>query len=311
VLKNVVKIPIQDYSREEWLELRRGSVGGSDAAGIVGLSKWAGAYSIWADKMGLLPEREQTEAMRQGTDLEEYVARRWKEESGKKVRSVRAVLMNPEYPFAHANIDRYVVGEDSGLECKTTSMLNLKTFEQGDYPAQYYCQCVHYMAVTGAKRWYLAVLVLGKDFFMFTIERDENEIKALMKREREFWRYVESGEPPPVDGMGITTEVLQEIYSEGSGGEIELFGRDKLIGEYYRHREIRDSAESEMEFIKQTLMADLGENETGLSNSYRVTWTPQNRRTFDVKRFGQENPDIDLEGYYRTSSSRVFRIKEI
>ena len=40
---------------------------------------------------------------------------------------------------------------------------------------------MHYMAVTGAKRWYLAVLVLNQGFYTYTIERDEAEISALMQ----------------------------------------------------------------------------------------------------------------------------------
>ena len=51
------KISTRDMSREAWLELRRHSIGGSDAAGIVGLSKWASPYSVWAEKTGRLPEQ--------------------------------------------------------------------------------------------------------------------------------------------------------------------------------------------------------------------------------------------------------------
>ena len=43
---------------------------------------------------------------------------------------------------------------------------------------------MHYMAVTGADRWYLAVLVLNKSFHVFTIERDEAEIQALIAAEK-------------------------------------------------------------------------------------------------------------------------------
>ena len=118
--------------------------------------------------------------MRQGRDLEEYVASRWAEETGKKIQRINAMLYRDTYPFAHADIDRWVRGENAGLECKTTSVMNLKHFRGGDFPANYYVQCVHYMAVTGADRWYLAVLVFGQGFYHFTIERDEAEIAALM-----------------------------------------------------------------------------------------------------------------------------------
>lgn len=71
-------------SREEWLEERRKSIGGSDAAAVIGMSRFASPYTVWMDKTGRLPEKEDTEAMRIGRDLEEYVAKRFEEASGKR-----------------------------------------------------------------------------------------------------------------------------------------------------------------------------------------------------------------------------------
>ncbi len=59
---------------------------------------------------------EDNEAMRQGRDLEEYVAYRFCEETGKRCRRKNAILKNTDYPFAHANVDRWVVSENAGLE---------------------------------------------------------------------------------------------------------------------------------------------------------------------------------------------------
>ena len=82
-------------SREEWLERRRHTIGGSDAAGIVGLSRYATPYTVFLDKTGRLPDKPDNEAMRQGRDLEDYVAKRWEEATGKKVRRLQAMLYNP------------------------------------------------------------------------------------------------------------------------------------------------------------------------------------------------------------------------
>lgn len=191
--KNLTRISTRSMSRQAWLAERRKTIGGSDAAGIVGLSRYATPYAVWADKTGRLPEQEDNEAMRQGRDLEEYVAKRWEESTGKRVRRSNALLYNPSYPFAHADIDRTVLGEDSGPECKTTSALNLRQFRNVEFPEQYYVQCVHYLAVTGCQRWYLAVLVFGRGFFTFTLERDQAEIDALMAAEEQFWALVEQG----------------------------------------------------------------------------------------------------------------------
>jgi len=125
---SITKISTAHMSREEWLLRRRRTIGGSDAAGVMGMSPWATPYTVWAEKTGLLQEKPDTEAMRQGRDLEDYVARRFAEASGKTVRRENFMLYHDDYPFAHADIDRWVVGEKSGLECKTTSALNVRSF---------------------------------------------------------------------------------------------------------------------------------------------------------------------------------------
>ena len=190
-------ISTANMSREAWLEERRKSIGGSDAAAIVGMGRYASPYTVWMDKTGRLPEKEDTEAMRIGRDLESYVASRFEESSGKKVRKCNYVMRNPAYPWAHADIDRRLVGEDAGLECKTTSTLDIRQFNGVDFPEKYYCQCVHYLAVTGLDRWYLAVLVFGRGFFTYTLERDEAEISALMEAEKLFWRQKKRSALPP------------------------------------------------------------------------------------------------------------------
>lgn len=83
---SMTKIPTLGMRREDWLEERRKSIGGSDAAGILGLNRYASPFTLWLDKTGKLPEKEETEAMRIGRDLEDYVAKRWSEATGKKVR---------------------------------------------------------------------------------------------------------------------------------------------------------------------------------------------------------------------------------
>lgn len=298
--------------RTAWLEERRKSIGGSDAAAIVGMSSWATPYTVWADKTGRIPDKEDSEAMRQGRDLEAYVASRFCEATGKKVRIHSDLIRNPDFPFAHGTIDRKVVGERAGLECKTTSALNLKRFSGGEFPANYYAQCVHYLAVTGWDRWYLAVCVLGREFLIFSIERDEDEINALMNAERSFWEtYVVPDVPPPVDGLDPTGDAIRTIYAETKeGGSVDLFGREQMLREYMATEELIASYKKENEIRRQQLMEDLGENERGTSGRYTVTWKKQSRSSFDLKAFRSDHEDLDLSPYMRISEYRVFKAKE-
>ena len=309
-MRKMVRVSTKNMSREDWLERRRRSIGGSDAAAIVGLSKWASPFSVWCDKTGRLPEKPDTEAMRQGRDLEDYVARRFMEATGKRVHQVSAMLYNPEYPFAHADVDRLVTGEDAGLECKTTATLDLRQFNGVEFPAQYYAQCVHYLAVTGASRWYLAVLAYGKGFFTFTLERDQAEIDALMKAEAAFWELVKKDTPPPADGSEATGNALQILYPYSNGETAALFGRDTVLREYVELKAQQKGISNRLGEIENAIKADMGTAEMGRCGLFNVSWKSQTRQTFQAKAFAADHPAIDLSPYYKTASVRPFKVTQ-
>lgn len=75
------KISTLGMSREEWLEERRKSLGGSDMGAVLGLNRYRSPYTVWAEKTGRIGEEPDNEAMRQGRDLEQYVASRFEEAS--------------------------------------------------------------------------------------------------------------------------------------------------------------------------------------------------------------------------------------
>lgn len=298
-------------NHEEWLEIRKQYIGGSDAAAVVGLNSFSSPYTVWADKLGKLPPKEDNEAMRLGRDLEDYVAKRFTEETGKKVRRKNFILWNSDYPFAHANVDRLIVGENAGLECKTTSVLNLKNFKNGEFPENYYVQCMHYMAVTGYKKWYLAVLILGKEFKVFEIERDEDEIKALMKAEREFWNCVEKGEPPMIDGSEATTNTIKTVLAESNDDTpVNLFAYDSTLEQYIALSKQIKELETLRDEMANKVKVFMDSSAKGESDKYKVSFLSTLRQSFDSKRFAKDNPNIDLSDYYKTSSYRTFRVNE-
>lgn len=305
------RIDTRNMPREQWLEVRRKTIGGSDAAGIVGLSSYATPYTVWANKTGRLPDSEDNEAMRQGRDLEEYVAKRWQEATGKSVRRSNAILYNSQYPFAHADIDRAVVGENAGLECKTTSTLNVRQFHGVEFPEKYYVQCVHYMAVTGADRWYLAVLVLGKGFYTYVLERDAEEIRSLMAVEANFMDFVRKDIPPTLDGSEATSDALQAIYPKSEFGEVDLFGRETILREYFALRDQKKLLEEQIGRIENTIKADMQDSEHGSCGGFSVSWKTQIRRQFQAKEFAQAHPDIDLRPYYKNTTARPFKVTQI
>lgn len=300
---------IKTNSREEWLALRKNYVGGSDAASVVGLNPYGSAYQLWAEKTGRIPGFEGNLATKVGTYLEEFVAKLFEEETGKKVKRDNQSFVNDQYPFAIADIDRAVIGENAGLEIKTCSALSLKRFKGGDYPSNYYVQCMHYLAVTGKDKWYLAVLIGNSDFRIFEIERDQAEIDALMAAEEQFWESVKNDTAPNTDGSDATSATISALYPYSNKDESVNLEQFK---EQLKQRAICDAQIKELKAVKDSIDNSIKDfmktAEKGICEGYTVSFATQNRRSFDTEAFAEAHKDTDLTPYYKTSTSRVFKI---
>ena len=197
---------------KKWLAARREGIGGSDASIIVGLNRWKSPFQLWLEKTGKAEAEDLSgnEYVYWGKVLEEAIANRFCELTGKKVQR-RGLLQMDDYPYIRASVDRMVVGENAGLECKTCNGFSAKEWEDDEVPAAYYVQCQHYMMVTGCERWYIAVLIGGNHFVWKEIPRNDDEIDILLQAEIDFWHKVEEGIMPEVDGSDSRSIWLYRI----------------------------------------------------------------------------------------------------
>jgi putative phage-type endonuclease len=307
---NITKIPVLDMSREQWVQSRKESIGGSDAASLLGLNPYSSPYALWAEKTGAIEPEDisDKEAVRLGVFLEPYVAQRFSEITGKKVRRENYILKNSDYPWAHANVDRLVIGEKAGLECKTTSALNLKKFKDGEYPANYYCQCMHYMAITGYEKWYLAVLIGNHDFRIFEIFRDEDEIAALMTAEEQFWNCVSSNTPPAVDGLPATGKTISALY-EDLGETVDLTPVCSNLRQYLSLKAQMKELEEKLDAAANGIKEFMGGASSGIYGDVSVRWKSVASSRFDKKAFQAKYPGVDLTPFNKTTVSRRFEVK--
>jgi len=306
----VEKISLTGVDNAGWLRLRKTGIGGSDAGAVCGVNPYSSAMKVFRDKTSEEVEEQDNEAVRIGHDLEGYVAQRFTEATGLKVRKSNFMYRNVEHPFMIADVDRLIVGEDAGLECKTASAYNADKWADGNIPLHYVIQCYHYMAVTGKRTWYIAAVILGREFTYRKLEWDDGIIQNLIRTEENFWNnHVVPGIMPPPDGSKVCDEVIEAYFHTAKkAAAIELAGFD---GKLERRREILMQIvelETERKQIEQEVKLAMGEHELARSGSYRVSWGNVDTTRLDAKRIKEEKPEI-YAAYAAVSHSRRFEVK--
>lgn len=304
------KKSLAGVSHKDWLRLRKTGIGGSDAGAICGLNPYSSPVRVFVEKTSDQIEKLDSEAMRQGRDLEEYVARRFMEATGKKVRRSNFMYRSKEHQYMIADVDRLIVGEDAGLECKTASTFNADQWKDGAVPRHYLLQCYHYMAVTGKRNWYIAVVVLGQGFQYAKLEWDEKVISDLIAVEGDFWfNHVVPNVMPAADGSKATDQVLDQLYgSKTMPAAMRLDGFEKRLT---RRNEIGEQIkllEQEQKQIDQEVKMYMGSHETAICEGFKVSWQSVTSSRLDTKRIKVEQPELYQE-YLTESTSRKFTVK--
>ena len=323
----IERIPTVGMSREAWLAERKLALGGSDMGAVLGLNAYRSPINVWADKLGLIEDTDGNEAMRIGRDLEGYVAQRFTEASGLKVRAYNSLLRDSANHLA-ANIDRRVTGESASLECKTASALSEGRYKGGCYPESYYAQCVSYLAVTGWARWYLCAVVLGRGVYIYMMTTDPNdtcpdwaesmvyvspeELDAVRNAAKSWWKtYVIPRQMPPPDGSASTTATLGALYNGGSNPDkADLSGMVPDVAAYLALKAQVKELDTQADAIKQTIMATMGNKSKAVCPGYSVSWAATTRTTLDRKALQKDHPEIDFEKYAKMSTSRTFRCSQ-
>ena len=307
-MKYNVLCSTRDMSHEDWLQYRRQGVGGSDAAAICGFNPWKSPVAVYLDKINSehTPDKEVNLAMKIGSDLEDYVARLFCEQTGKKVFRRNAILQHVEYPFMLANLDRRVVGENAFLECKVTNILNSSDWSDG-IPLHMEFQLHHYIAVTGASHCYIAALIGNRELVIKRVERDEEVIKMLIKEESEFWHKVENRIMPDPDGSGAYSEYILNKYPQSISNSIELPGCEDLIVQYDSLKDKQNDLKTQLDKVKQEIQLQMGAAEKAYIGDRKISWKSQISNRLDSRRLKKEKPDIYGE-YLKESKTRPFRV---
>ena len=304
------KIPLAGVDTEGWLRLRKSGIGGSDAGAVCGVNPYSSAMKVFQDKTSETVEEQDNEAIRIGHDLEDYVAQRFMEATGLKVRKSNFMYRSKEHPFMIADVDRLVTGEDAGLECKTASAYNADKWADGNIPLHYVLQCYHYMAVTGKRAWYIAAVILGREFTYRRLEWDEELIGSLTAAEENFWNdHVVKGIIPPPDGSKACDEVISRYFHTAKrASAIKLVGFDEKLKRREEILQCISELQAEQKKIEQEVKLHMKENESADSGCFRISWKNIDSTRLDTERIRAERPEL-YEDYGKVQHSRRFEVK--
>lgn len=275
-------VKTQELPREQWLQVRKGGIGSSDAAAAVGLHPYKSQLQLWMEKTGrdgnlpVVDPNDDSSPMYWGTLLEPVVAAHYTRRTGRRVRRINAVLQHPEHPWMLANIDREVTGaaDVQILECKTAGINGARLWRDG-VPEYVQLQVMHQLAVTGKAAADVAVLLGGQELQVFRIERDDAMIAQLVALEQQFWGYVERDQEPPADGSDSADVALRALYPQDSGSTLDLSQDLAMSAVFSDLLSVRETLATQTALeaqLKQAIQQRMGDASRARFETGEVSW---------------------------------------
>jgi predicted phage-related endonuclease len=271
-------VKTQDLNREEWLTVRKGGIGSSDAASAIGLNPYKSQLELWMEKTGRdanLPKvdpKDQSSPMYWGTLLESIVAAHYTMRSG---------------------------------------INGARLWKEG-VPEYVQLQVMHQLAVTGKQTADVAVLICGQELQIHRIERDAGMIAKLVELERQFWHYVETDTPPPADGSDSADVALRCLYPKDNGSTLDLSQDLEMSAAFSDLLAVRQllTQNTDLESqLKQRIQQRLGDATKAVFETGDVTWKrSKDGSGLDVAQLLKDQPDL-LQRYALTKpGSRRFLV---
>jgi putative phage-type endonuclease len=203
----------------EWHKARKG-LGGSDIASVMDMNPWKSAFTLYAEKTGLIENNiEASMPMQMGTAFEPVIRKLFEKNNSEwlKVHET-GTWASTEEPRSVANPDGIIEWDDGSLgvlEIKFSRMYWDKL------PEHYNLQVQHYLSVLGLKRG-VVVAVAGGDWKEFDVVRDDSLIDTMKRRVEAFYGFLDTNTAPDYDGSESTYETVRELSEGLQEGDIEL-----------------------------------------------------------------------------------------
>jgi putative phage-type endonuclease len=290
----------------EWEAERRNSVGASEVAAVMGLSRFNTALDVYKHKQGIDNQFDPVLAFI--GHQSEPIMHAWVEQfSGVNVKLEPGFMArSTEARRLHASFDRVSYDPFTTWQFKTAHQYSGHHWDEG-IPTDIRVQVQAEMFVAGTQKAAVVVWIGGREFRLFWEPRDEQFIQQhMLPAVREFWPRVEAGDPPAPSTLG---EVV-EVYPTEPGTSVDLPENAFEVLERITVLNSDISAqEKERDALKVALSEYVQAAETLTYQGQRVaTWKTQaGRPSFDKRAFEALHPDLAATFTTQGSPFKVLR----
>lgn len=307
---------IRPKNHEEWLDVRKGGIGSSEIATILGLNPFETPYQLWRRKRGLDAPKDETFAMKAGHYLEEAVSQFWHDETGRDVIKSSAgdwIIRDNDRPYLQVSPDRtyWLDGRRSRdnkgiLECKTTQ----RAVDGDNLPQHWFCQVQYQLGVAGYEQGSLAWLTQGREFGYRDIALNADFYRWLVEEAERFYTdCIVGGREPEATSVA---DVLLKYNRHTDGKVIEVAPEVYTVVESLRvakknlaaAQEIKDALEEQVKIVFADAEAISFEGQ--ILATFKA---PKPSSKFDAKAFTAAHPDLAAEYTTVTQGARRFLLK--
>jgi len=305
-------------------DVRKTGIGGSDAAAVLGVSRWKSPLQLYLEKTGQVDGQiEDNEAMIWGRILEPTVLAEYARRSSQVVTGrledgdivawtpagkmvdppadavpLLGTLRHPLMTHMMCHLD--AVATDSVTD-EVTEIIEAKTSlskylprdywgEEGsdEVPEDYICQTMHQGAIVSAilgrdPAIVVPVLRAGPEWAVYKLQIDHEFTDMLIAREAEFWRRVETLDPPEPQSGESDKKALSSLFPQHQDIDPIEVAPDEDLHDVARRLNaykvyVKDFAENAKE-CENVLKFKMGEHPSMVGPGWRVTWKTAKGRT--------------------------------
>ncbi|MES2875403.1 MAG: YqaJ viral recombinase family protein [Bacteroidota bacterium] len=217
----------------EWLNWRRSKITATDACVIYGVSPYKTLHELYTEKVH--GTSQPTNANMKYGNKREQEAREWIEDQ-LGISFFPTVMESKETPWMAASLDGINQYKDVAIEIKWNNAENHEFAKKNIVPAIHFPQLQHQYFVSEVNDIYYVSCWKDEKVF-FGVDREDEYIEGLIRKEREFYQRVLDKNPPP-----LCPEDYAEVEYDSELHNYVSFYRDahqmRLDGEkmesYYR-----------------------------------------------------------------------------